>query len=92
MIERAKNDEDPLADWNAEVTEVVGDGSVSGLRLRDTKTGEESTLAVTGLFVAIGHDPRSELVRGQVGTDEEGYVLSDAPGTRTEHARRLRLR
>jgi thioredoxin reductase (NADPH) len=83
MIERAKND--PKMHWrtNAVVTGVVGDGSVSGLRLRDTKTGEESTLDVTGLFVAIGHDPRSELVRGQVGTDEAGYVLTDAPGTRT---------
>ena len=83
MIERAKND--PKLHWktNAVVTGVVGDGSVSGLRLRDTKTGEESTLDVTGLFVAIGHDPRSELVRGQVGMDEAGYVLTDAPGTRT---------
>ena len=80
MIERAKND--PKMRWrtNAVVTGVVGDGSVSGLRLRDTKTGEESTLDVTGMFVAIGHDPRSELVRGQVGTDEAGYVLTDAPG------------
>jgi thioredoxin reductase (NADPH) len=68
---------------NAIVTEVLGDGSVSGLRLRDTKTGEESTLDVTGMFVAIGHDPRSELVRGQVDTDDAGYVLTDAPGTRT---------
>jgi thioredoxin reductase (NADPH) len=49
---------------------------VSGLKLRDTKTGEESELAVTGMFVAIGHDPRSELVRGQVDTDSEGYVLT----------------
>ena len=65
------------------VTDVLGDGSVSGLRLRDTKTGEESTLDVTGMFVAIGHDPRSELVRGQVDTDDDGYVLTDAPGTRT---------
>ena len=83
MIERAKND--PKMHWrtNAVVTGVVGDGSVSGLRLRDTKTGEESTLDVTGLFVAIGHDPRSELVRGQVDTDKAGYVLTDAPGTRT---------
>ena len=83
MIERAKND--PKMRWrtNAVVTGVVGDGSVSGLRLRDTKTGEESTLDVTGMFVAIGHDPRSELVRGQVDTDDAGYVLTDAPGTST---------
>jgi thioredoxin reductase (NADPH) len=83
MIERAKND--PKMRWrtNAVVTDVLGDGAVSGLRLHDTKTGEESTLDVTGMFVAIGHDPRSELVRGQVDTDDAGYVLTDAPGTRT---------
>jgi len=83
MIERARND--PKMAWrtNATVTEVLGDGSVTGLRLRDTKTGEESTLDVTGMFVAIGHDPRSELVRGQVDTDDAGYVLTDAPGTST---------
>jgi thioredoxin reductase (NADPH) len=83
MIERAKND--PKIRWrpNAVVTEVVGDGSVTGLRLRDTITGEESTLPVTGMFVAIGHDPRSALVRDQVETDEAGYVTVLAPSTRT---------
>jgi thioredoxin reductase (NADPH) len=83
MLDRAKND--PKMRWktNAEVTEVVGDGSVSGLKLRDTETGEESTLDVTGMFVAIGHDPRSELVRGQVPTDEAGYVEVEHPTTRT---------
>ena len=54
---------------------VEGDPKVTGLRLRDTVTGEESTLPVTGVFVAIGHDPRSELVRGQVDLDADGYVL-----------------
>jgi thioredoxin reductase (NADPH) len=83
MIERAKND--PKMHWrtNATVSEVLGNGSVSGLRLRDTKTGEESTLDVTGMFVAIGHDPRSALVHGQVDTDDAGYVLTQAPGTQT---------
>jgi thioredoxin reductase (NADPH) len=83
MIERAKND--PKMRWrtNVVVTDVLGNGSVSGLRLRDAKTGEESTLDVTGMFVAIGHDPRSELIRGQVDTDDAGYVQTDAPGTRT---------
>jgi thioredoxin reductase (NADPH) len=83
MIERAKND--PKMRWrtNAVVSEVLGNGSVSGLRLRDTNTGEESTLDVTGMFVAIGHDPRSELVRGQVDVDDAGYVLTQAPGTQT---------
>jgi thioredoxin reductase (NADPH) len=83
MIERAKSD--PKIRWrtNVVVTEVLGDGSVKGLRLRDTKTGEESTLDVTGMFVAVGHDPRSVLVGSQVDTDEAGYVLTDAPSTRT---------
>src|SRR5690349_19623873 len=83
MLERARND--PKMAWrtNATVTEVLGDGSVTGLRLRDTKTGEESTLDVTGMFVAIGHDPRSALVHGQVDTDEAGYVAVQQPSTRT---------
>jgi thioredoxin reductase (NADPH) len=83
MLERAKND--PKIRWrsNVVVTEVLGDGSVQGLRLRDTKTGEQSTLDVTGMFVAIGHDPRSTVIRGQVETDDTGYVLVDAPGTAT---------
>jgi thioredoxin reductase (NADPH) len=83
MIERARQDEKMRWATHKQVVGVLGDGSVSGLRLRDTRTGEESTLDVTGMFVAIGHDPRSELVRGQVETDAEGYVQVDAPGTRT---------
>jgi thioredoxin reductase (NADPH) len=69
--------------WNSEVAEVLGDGKVSGLRLRDTVTGEESTLEVSGLFVAIGHEPRSELVTGQLATDAGGYLLVEQPTTRT---------
>ena len=83
MLERAEND--PKMRWrcNSVVTEVLGDDAVTGLRLRDTLTGEESVLPVTGMFVAIGHDPRSELVRGQVDTDDAGYVTVQAPSTRT---------
>jgi thioredoxin reductase (NADPH) len=69
--------------WNSEVIEVLGDGKVSGLRLRDTVTGEESTLEVNGLFVAIGHEPRSELFTGQLATDAGGYLLVEQPTTRT---------
>jgi len=69
--------------WNSEVIEVLGDGKVSGLRLRDTVTGEESTLEVNGLFVAIGHEPRSELFTGQLATDGGGYLLVEQPTTRT---------
>ncbi len=69
--------------WNTEVVDVLGDAKVSGLRVRDTGSGEERELGVTGLFVAIGHDPRSELFAGQVRRDDEGYILVDPPTTRT---------
>jgi thioredoxin reductase (NADPH) len=60
--------------WNSEVVDVLGEDRVSGLRLRDVRTGELSELAVTGLFVAIGHDPRVQLFRDQVALDDSGYV------------------
>src|SRR5690606_15131974 len=63
--------------------EVQGDQKLSGLKLRNVKTGELSDLAVTGLFIAIGHDPRTELVKGQLELDEEGYLKVEAPSTRT---------
>ncbi|MFI5100421.1 MAG: thioredoxin-disulfide reductase, partial [Actinomycetes bacterium] len=69
--------------WDSEVVELLGTDRLSGVRLRSTRTGAESELAVTGLFVAIGHDPRSEIVAGQVHRDEEGYVLVQHPSTRT---------
>jgi thioredoxin reductase (NADPH) len=69
--------------WNSEVAEVLGEDRVSGLRLRDTRTGEERTLAVTGMFVAIGHDPRSELFLSQLPVDSEGYLLVGASTTQT---------
>jgi len=68
--------------WNSEVAEVLGDGKVSGLRLRDTKTAEESTLPVNGVFVAIGHEPRTELFVGQLPMDAGGYLLVEHPSTR----------
>jgi len=69
--------------WNSDVVEVLGESKVTGFRLRDVTTGEESTLEVTGLFVAIGHDPRSELFTGQLRMDNEGYILVDHPTTWT---------
>jgi thioredoxin reductase (NADPH) len=83
MLERAQNDPKMRWELNKAVTEVVGDNGVSALKLKDTVTGEESTLEVSGMFVAIGHDPRSELVRGQVELDDEGYVKTQAPSTYT---------
>jgi len=69
--------------WDSEVAEVLGDDRVTGLRLRNTKTGEESELPVSGMFVAIGHDPRSELFRGQLEMDPDGYLIVRHPYTRT---------
>ncbi len=69
--------------WDSEVVEVLGEDRVTGVRIRNRKTGAESELAVTGVFVAIGHDPRSELFQGQLPMDSEGYLLVDQPSTRT---------
>jgi thioredoxin reductase (NADPH) len=74
MLERAKANEKIRWQLDSEVLGVLGDGNVAGVRIRDTGTGEESTLDVTGVFMAIGHDPRSGLVKGQVELDEDGYV------------------
>jgi thioredoxin reductase (NADPH) len=69
--------------WDSVVTEVVGGEKVTGLRIQNTKDGTEHVLPVTGVFVAIGHDPRSELFTGQLATDPDGYLLVDQPSTRT---------
>jgi len=69
--------------WDSEVIEVLGETKVTGVRLRNTKTGEESTLPVQGMFVAIGHDPRTELFAGQLAMDDEGYLIVEQPSTRT---------
>jgi thioredoxin reductase (NADPH) len=60
--------------WNSQVTEVVGDGKVTGVRLQDTVDGGESELPVTGLFVAIGHEPNTALLGGQLELEDNGYV------------------
>ena len=69
--------------WNAEVADVMGNGTVDGVVLRDTITGDTSTLPVEGLFVAIGHDPTTKLFAGQLELDENGYVVTAADSTRT---------
>ncbi len=69
MLDRARSNDKIRFVTNSVVVAVEGETTVTGLRLRDTVTGEESTLAVTGVFVAIGHDPRSELVRDAVDLD-----------------------
>ena len=69
--------------WNSAVAGLIGAEKVEAVTLRDTVTGAERQLPVTGVFVAIGHDPRSEIVTGLVDTDADGYVLVDHPSTRT---------
>jgi thioredoxin reductase (NADPH) len=69
--------------WNSEVAEVLGEEKVTGLRITSIKDGTESILPVTGVFVAIGHDPRSELFTEQLELDDEGYLVVDQPSTRT---------
>jgi thioredoxin reductase (NADPH) len=83
MLNRARSNDKIRFITNHVVVAVEGDTTVSGLRLRNTITGEESQLAVTGVFVAIGHDPRSELVRDAVDVDQDGYVLVKQPTTST---------
>ena len=69
--------------WNSAVETIHGDDKLTGLTLVDTVTGEKRELDATGLFIAVGHDPRSELLHGQVDLDDNGYVLVDHPSTRT---------
>lgn len=83
MLDRAKANEKITFLTNSAITEIEGDPKVTGIRLQDTVTGEESKLAVSGVFVAIGHIPRSDLVRGQVDVDADGYVQVQGRTTAT---------
>ena len=83
MQERAQSNPKISFAWNSEVAGILGEDRVTGVRLRDTRTGEERELDADGLFIAIGHDPRSDLFKGQIELDDEGYVKVDAPSTRT---------
>lgn len=83
MVERAKANEKIRFATNKVVSKVLGDGNVTGLELTDTVTGEKSELPVTAMFVAIGLDPRSTMVKDQVELDEDGYVKVDSPSTKT---------
>ncbi len=83
MAERALANDKIAFAWNCEVESIQGEDKVTGLTLKDTVTGEVRDLPVTGVFVAIGHDPRSELVKGVVDLDDEGYVLVQGRSTLT---------
>ncbi|RCV55136.1 thioredoxin-disulfide reductase [Marinitenerispora sediminis] len=86
MQERAMNNDKISFVWNSEVVEVLGDKKVTGVRLRNRLTGEENTLDIGGLFIAVGHDPRVELFRGQLDLDSDGYLAVESPTTRTNIA------
>jgi thioredoxin reductase (NADPH) len=83
MLNRARTNDKIKFMTNQTVVAVDGDTTVTGLRLRDNVTGEETALPVTGVFVAIGHDPRSDLVRDIIDVDAEGYVLVKGSTTNT---------
>ena len=83
MAERAKRDPKIEFAWNSAVEAINGENSVTSLTLRNTVDGTLSDVEVNGVFIAIGHDPRSELVKGQVHTDAEGYVLVEGRTTAT---------
>jgi len=83
MIDRAMKDPKISFAWNSAVETINGERSVESITLRDTVTGDVRDIEVNGLFIAIGHDPRSELVKGQVDLDAEGYVLVEGRTTAT---------
>ncbi|MDX6742738.1 thioredoxin-disulfide reductase [Actinocorallia sp. A-T 12471] len=86
MQERALSNERITFLWDSEVIDVLGENKVDGVRVRNVKNGEEGTLDVTGLFIAIGHDPRSELFKDQLDADADGYLKVEHPTTRTKLA------
>ncbi|KAB8184068.1 MULTISPECIES: thioredoxin-disulfide reductase [Microbispora] len=83
MQDRAFANEKIRFVWDSEIADVLGEERISGVRVRNVKTGEESDLPVGGLFIAIGHEPRTDLLKGQVDLDDQGYIEVDAPSTRT---------
>jgi thioredoxin reductase (NADPH) len=83
MQDRAFADPKISFAWHSEVAQIHGEQKLTSLTLRNTKSCETSELSVTGLFIAVGHDPRTELFKGQLDLDDEGYLKVDAPSTRT---------
>ena len=83
MQTRAFNNDKVEFLWNHDVLDVLGDDKVTGLRVRDTKTGEEQTLAVQGMFLAIGHTPNTGIFKGQVLMDDGGYIITNADRSHT---------
>jgi thioredoxin reductase (NADPH) len=84
MQDRAFANEKITFVWDSEVSDILGEKKVEGVQIRNLKTGEQTRLDVTGLFIAIGHDPRSELFTGQLDKDDEGYLTVEHPTTQTK--------
>ncbi len=83
MQQRAQNDPKIEFVWNSQVIDILGEEKVTGVRIKDTVTGDEKSIELTGLFVAIGHVPRSELLIGQIDLDSNGYVKTQNDSTKT---------
>jgi thioredoxin reductase (NADPH) len=83
MQQRAQNDPKIEFVWNSQVIDILGEDKVTGVRIKDTVTGDEKNIELTGLFVAIGHVPRSELLIGQIDLDSNGYVKTQSESTKT---------
>lgn len=83
MVARAEAEPKISFAWHSELTRILGDEQVTGIELRDRRTGATREVALAGVFVAIGHEPRSELLRGQLDLDDDGYVLVEAGSTAT---------
>ena len=83
MQQRAQNDPKIEFVWNSQVIDILGEEKVTGVRIKDTVTGDEKNIELTGLFVAIGHVPRSELLIGQINLDANGYVKTQSESTKT---------
>jgi thioredoxin reductase (NADPH) len=83
MQERVMNAPNIQVYWNAETVEILGENKVDGMRIRDTKTGVESVVPVQGFFVAIGHQPNSDIFKGFISMDEAGYIQTIPGSTKT---------
>ncbi|QRV02176.1 thioredoxin-disulfide reductase [Arcanobacterium phocisimile] len=83
MAKRIADIENIKVHWNSKVAEINGAGGLESLTLEDTITGEQSELPISGMFVAIGHDPRTAVLNGQVDLDSHGYIKVDSPSAKT---------
>ncbi|OKL54054.1 thioredoxin-disulfide reductase [Bowdeniella nasicola] len=83
MAERAMNDPKIEFAWNSSPVGLVGEDKLEGVIVEDTVTGEKRTIDASGMFIAIGHAPRTDIVTGQVNLDDDGYILVDSPSTKT---------